>query len=73
MKNITITMDDAAAEWVRVEAARRATSVSRLVGEWLAERMRQEDAYAQAMRDALAFESWGRAEPPLPRAAQYER
>ena len=51
MKNVTVTMDDAVAEWVRVEAARRGSSVSRLLGEWLAEKMRQEDAYAQAMRE----------------------
>ena len=48
MKNITVTMDDTVAEWVRVEAAKRGSSVSRLLGEWLAEKMRQEDAYAQA-------------------------
>lgn len=74
MKNITITMDDAAAEWVRVEAAKRGTSVSRLVGEWLGEKMRQEDAYAQAMREALAFEAWGAASGPcLQRDGMYER
>lgn len=68
MKNITITMEDAVAEWVRIEAARRDSSVSRLVGEWLGERMRQEDAYAQAMREALGFESWGASGGPyLPR------
>lgn len=64
MKNITITMDDAVAEWVRVEAARRNTSVSRLLGEWLGEKMRQEDAYAQAMREALGFETWGTSGGP---------
>ncbi|MDA8448586.1 CopG family transcriptional regulator [Acidovorax sp. NCPPB 3859] len=64
MKNVTVTMDDAVAEWVRVEAARRGTSVSRMLGEWLAEKMRQEDTYAQAMREALAFETWGAAARP---------
>lgn len=68
MKNITITMDEAVAEWVRIEAARRNTSVSRLLGEWLGDKMRQEDAYAQAMREALGFESWGASGGPyLPR------
>ena len=66
-------MDDAAAEWVRVEAAKRGTSVSRLVGEWLGEKMRQEDAYAQAMREALAFESWGTGGPAARREGMYER
>lgn len=74
MKNITITMDEAAAEWVRIEAAKRNSSVSRLVGEWLAEKMRQEDAYAKAMREALNFESWGTSEGPyLNRDEMYDR
>ena len=74
MKNITITMDEAAAEWVRIEAAKRNSSVSRLVGEWLAEKMRQEDAYAKAMREALNFESWGASEGPyLNRDEMYDR
>lgn len=56
MKNVTITMDDAVADWARIEAARRNTSVSRLVGEMLAEKMRHDDAYDVAMRDAMKFE-----------------
>ena len=70
MKNVTITMDDTVAEWVRVEAAKRGSSVSRLMGEWLAEKMRQEDAYAQAMRNALRFESWGESEGPYLRLSE---
>lgn len=56
MKNVTITVDDAALEWVRIEAAKRNTSVSRLVGQMIAEKMRSNDAYAVAMREALKFE-----------------
>lgn len=56
MKNVTITMDESVAEWARLEAARRNTSVSRLVGEILAEKMRHDDAYDQARREALKFE-----------------
>lgn len=56
MKNVTITMDDAVADWARIEAAKRNTSVSRLVGEMLAEKMRHDDAYDVAMRDAMKFE-----------------
>ena len=48
---MTITMDDAVLEWVRVEAARRNSSVSRLVGEMLDEKMQLTDAYERAMRD----------------------
>lgn len=51
MKNVTITVDDAALEWVRIEAARRNTSVSRLVGEMLAEKMQRTDAYRRALHD----------------------
>ena len=42
MKNVTVTMEDSVAEWARMEAARRNTSVSRLVGQMLAEKMRHE-------------------------------
>ena len=51
MKNVTITMEDSVADWARMEAARRNTSVSRLVGEMLAEKMRHDDAYERAMRE----------------------
>ncbi|WP_298434646.1 CopG family transcriptional regulator [Ottowia sp.] len=70
MKNVTITVDDGVLEWARVEAARRGSSVSRMVGEMLAEKMRQEDAYAQAMRSALRFESWGESEGPYLRLSE---
>jgi hypothetical protein len=56
MKNVTVTMEDSVADWARMEAARRNTSVSRLVGEMLAEKMRHDDAYERAMREALLFE-----------------
>jgi len=55
MKNVTVTMEDAVAEWARLEAARRNTSVSRLIGEMLAEKMRRTDRYERAMREALKF------------------
>ena len=57
MKNVTVTMEDSVADWARIEAARRNTSVSRLVGEMLAEKMRHDDAYERAMREALQFKS----------------
>ena len=74
MKNVTITVDESVLEWARIEAAKRGSSVSRMVGELLAETMRQEDAYAQAMREALRFESWGVSDGPyLTRDEMYER
>ena len=53
MKNVTVTMEDSVAEWARIEAARRNTSVSRLLGELLAEKMRHDDAYERAMQEWL--------------------
>jgi hypothetical protein len=78
MKNITITMDDAVADWVRIEAAKRNASISRLVGDWVGEEMRRQDAYEQAMRAALKFETWGSSALPaataaINRDAQYDR
>jgi hypothetical protein len=57
MKNVTVTMEDAVADWARMEAARRNTSVSRLIGELLAEKMRHDDAYERAMQDWLSRKS----------------
>ncbi len=50
MKNVTITVEDSVLEWARVEAAKRGSSVSRMVGELLAEKMRRDDAYERAYR-----------------------
>lgn len=74
MKNVTVTMEDSVADWARMEAARRNTSVSRLVGELLAERMRHDDAYERAMREALEFRSFGSSSGPyLTRDEIYDR
>jgi hypothetical protein len=54
MKNVTITMDEEVARWVRIRAAERNTSVSRLVGELLQEKMREEEDYRLAMEQFLA-------------------
>ena len=54
MKNVTITVEESALEWARIEAAKRNTSVSRLVGELLLEKMQREDSYARAEREWLA-------------------
>ncbi len=48
MKNLTITVDDGVLEWARIEAARRGASVSRMVGDFMAEMQRREDAYERA-------------------------
>ena len=48
MKNVTITVEDSVLEWARVEAARRGTSVSRMLGDFMAEMMQREDSYERA-------------------------
>ena len=48
MKNLTITVEDGVLEWARVEAARRGTSVSRMVGDFMAEMKQREDSYERA-------------------------
>jgi hypothetical protein len=68
MKNVTVTMEDSVAEWARMEAARRNTSVSRLIGELLAEKMRHDDAYERAMNDWLSRDrQWTSDGTPYPK------
>jgi plasmid stability protein len=65
MKNITITLDEETAAWVRVHAAEQNKSVSRVVGEVLQSRMKDRREYQRAMRRYLAkppFELTGKPE-----------
>ena len=48
MKNVTITVEDSVLDWARIEAARRGTSVSRMLGDFMAEMQRREDTYERA-------------------------
>ncbi len=50
MKNVTITLDDEVAKWARMQAAALDTSVSRMLGEILKERMAREEKYLSAQR-----------------------
>ena len=50
MKNITITLDETTAAWVRVHAAKHNKSVSRMVGEMLQKHMGESREYEEAMR-----------------------
>ncbi len=54
MKNVTITLDEETARWIRIEAAEQNTSVSRLVGQILRERMVADRDYQAAMEKYLA-------------------
>lgn len=76
MKNLTITLEERVLRWAKVWAARHDTSVSRLVGELLRERMQQEEAYGAAMRrflgaNAVALKREGAGYPA--RAEVHER
>jgi hypothetical protein len=68
VKNVTITLDEKTARWVRVYAAERGKSVSRLLGEMLEERMREVRDYDRAMRRYLALKplrfSWADGRKP---------
>jgi hypothetical protein len=55
MKNVTITLDAPTLQWARVSAAERGISVSRLIGEMLAEKMARDRGYEKAMRQFLAL------------------
>ena len=54
MKNVTITLDEEVARWARIRAAEKDTSLSRLVGELLREKMLDERDYQTSMQNYLA-------------------
>ena len=54
LRKITVTLEDEVARWARIQAARNDTSVSRLLGDLLKQRMLEADVYQRAMRRALA-------------------
>jgi hypothetical protein len=76
MKNITITLDQETANWVRGHAAEQNKSVSRLVGEILQTRMRDRRDYQRAMKRYLAkppFDLTGEPEKYPSREELYDR
>jgi hypothetical protein len=54
MKNVTITLDDETAEWVRTAAAAQGISLSRFVGDVLHRELPQASDYEQAMNRWLS-------------------
>ena len=54
MRNVTVTLDEEVARWARVWAARHDTSVSRILGDLLRERMLREEGYEAAMQQYMA-------------------
>jgi hypothetical protein len=76
VRNVTITLDEETARWARIEAAKRDTSVSRLVGELLRRCMVDSANYERARqsyvgRPAVALTSEGGRYPS--RDAVHER
>jgi hypothetical protein len=58
LRNVTVTLEEEVARWARIEAARRDTSVSRLLGALLKERMSANGGSAAEAAERLA--SFGR-------------
>jgi hypothetical protein len=76
MKNITITLDTEAAAWARRQAAEKGMSVSRLIGEWVHEKMVHKREYELAMRRFMskgAFDISSESEKYPTREELYER
>ena len=57
LQDVTVTLAPEAVRWARIEAAKRDTSVSRLLGEMLEERMTRDDAYEAARTMYFAQEA----------------
>jgi hypothetical protein len=54
MKNVTITLDEEVARWARIKAAEQDTSVSRLVGDMLRDKMVNDQSYHSSKRRYLS-------------------
>ena len=58
MKNVTVTLPEDVALWLRVRAAENGRSVSRWLSDLLESMKRREDEYEVAMERALARKPW---------------
>lgn len=56
MKNVTVSLDEEVARWARVWAAEHDTSVSKMLGRLLEEKMAEERDYARAKEQFLSRE-----------------
>jgi len=66
MPNLTITAEEEVLRWARVKAAEENTSVARLVGDLLKERMRAERGYQAAKRRFLGVKARVLSSGPYP-------
>jgi len=62
LRNVTVTLEEPVARWARIEAARKETSVSRLLGAILKERMLDNRLYQSAMRRSLTRKAFLKTE-----------
>lgn len=74
-RNVTVTLDEGTARWVRVEAARSDMSVSQYLSELLAERRRRAEGYEAARVRFMARPARPLRAPgsPLPARDQLHR
>ena len=59
LRNVTVTLEEDVARWARIEAAKRDTSVSRLLGELLKERMEKLSAQRSVSDAAERLANFG--------------
>jgi hypothetical protein len=75
-KNVTVVLEATLARWLRVEAARRDTSISQYLSELVEREREREEGYADAMTRYLARtpQQLGRVGEALPaRSELHER
>ena len=63
MRNLTIKVEEDVARWAKIYAAEKNTSVSRMLGEFLAEMKEQREGYQAAMKRFLAQEPFLMSKP----------
>jgi hypothetical protein len=77
VKNVTVSLDEETALWLRIRAAQEDLSVSRFLAGLLLEKRREEEVYQQAKAKALSVEPTvlrDRPGDPLPRRSDlYDR
>ena len=66
MPNLTITAEEEVLRWARVRAAEENTSVARLVGDLLKERMQADRGYQAAKRRFLGTKARVLSDRPYP-------
>jgi plasmid stability protein len=73
MKNVTVTLDEETARWVRIEAARRDESVSSLLRDLVREHIGGRESYRAAMARYLSREPRKLGGPRPSREALHDR